>query len=105
MLLEIRTYTLQPGRREEFVAFFENDVMPAMQDVGMSLYGPFVSEEDPNVFVYLRTFRDEAQRHQQASAFYASDAWLGSMRDRALAMEQSYEVAVVTSTDGARCPA
>ncbi len=105
MLLEIRTYTLHPGRRDEFVEFFETEVIPAMQAVGMTIVGPFVSDDDPDLFVYLRPFVDDAQRTALSKAFYESDVWLGGMKERALALEQGYEVVVVTSTAGATWPA
>ncbi|HSJ27505.1 MAG TPA: NIPSNAP family protein [Acidimicrobiia bacterium] len=98
MLLEIRTYTLHPGKRPEFVAWFEEEVAPAMEAAGMSILGSFESIEDDDVFVYLRRFVDEDERTRLTAAFYSSDTWLSGMRDRALALESGYEVRLVRST-------
>lgn len=98
MLLEIRTYRLHPGRRPEFVAWFEEKVAPAMEAAGMTILGTFESTEDDDVFVYLRQFLDEEERDRLTSAFYASDAWLSGMKERALALESEYEVKLVRST-------
>lgn len=98
MILEIRRYEIEPGRRDEFVAFFDEEVLPEMRKVGMQIIGQFVSVEDPNVFFYLRAFEDEAQRESQTAAFYDSPAWTGDLRDKALDMETGYHVDVVEPT-------
>lgn len=98
MLLEIRTYTLRPGVRDEFVAWFENIVAPAMAAAGMRIVGSFISVEDDDVFIYLRAFTDAAERDRQYRAFYEGREWLGGMKERALQMELGYEVRLVTPT-------
>ncbi len=98
MLLEIRRYEIVPGRRDEFVEFFDREVVPAMEAVGMRIVGQFVSTEDENAFFYLRAFADEAERDEQYRAFYESEAWLDDLEGRALAMETAFRVEVVTPT-------
>ena len=98
MLLEIRTYTLHPGKRPEFVAWFEQEVAPAMEAAGMTILGSFESIEDDNVFVYLRQFVDGEKRNRLTAAFYASEPWLSGMKERALALESHHEVRLVRST-------
>ena len=102
MLLEIRTYTLRPGVRDEFVAWFETDVAPAMESAGLRIVGSFVSVEDEDVFVYLRAFADADERDRLTGAFYRSSAWLSGMRERAMALELGYDVRLVTPTPGSR---
>ena len=102
MLAEIRTYTLHPGVRDEFVAWFESEVLPAMEASGMRIRGPFVSVDDPDVFVYTRWWRDDAERTDTCDRFYASEAWTSGMRDRALALEKGYNVTLVRDTPQAR---
>ena len=99
MLLEIRTYTLHPGKRPEFVDWFEDQVVPAMEASGMTIVGTFESIEDENVFVYMRSFADEKERDRLTSTFYESEAWLSDMKDRALALESEFEVRLVRSTE------
>ena len=100
MLVEIRKYEIEPGRRDEFVDWFETNVLPAMEHAGMEILGVFVDVEDPDVFFYLKGFESEAERDRINAAFYDGDPWLNTMRDRALEMETGYEVALVRSTDG-----
>lgn len=98
MLLEIRTYTLHPGRRPEFVTWFEEEVAPAMEAAGMTILGSFVSVDNEDEFVYLRQFADEEERDRLTATFYASEAWLSGMKERALALESGFSVRVVRST-------
>ena len=98
MMLEIRTYTLHPGKRREFVAWFEDEMVPAMEQFGFTIVGSFESIEDEDVFVYLRSFSDEAERDRLTATFYASETWLSGMRDKALALEAGYEVRLLRST-------
>ena len=100
MLVEIRRYQIEPGRRDEFVEFFDTEVVPAMQEAGMEILGQFTSTEDDTVFYYLRAFDDEEQQRAQSTAFYESSAWLDDLKDRALDMETDWNVEVVTPTPG-----
>ncbi len=45
MLMEIRRYTIVPGRRDEFIAWSERDVLPLMEAAGMRIIGQFVDVE------------------------------------------------------------
>ena len=98
MLVEIRHYTIKPGLRDEFVAWFEDQVVPAMTEAGMRILGVFTGMEDPDAFFYLRAFEDMAERERLTQEFYGGVVWLDTMRDKALAMESSYEVHLVEST-------
>jgi hypothetical protein len=100
MLVEVRRYRLHPGRRDEFVDWFESTVVPEMERHGMRILGSFVDVEDPDVFVYLRGYRDDDERSRQIEAFYQSPRWLSEMKPHALELESGFEVALVRSTRG-----
>jgi hypothetical protein len=102
MLIEIRRYTIVPGRRDEFVEWFEAEVRPAMTAAGIRILGSFVSLDRDDVFVYLRGFADEEERERLTSSFHGSEAWTDGLRDRAIELETSYEVEVVRSTGGSQ---
>lgn len=98
LLVEIRRYVLEPGLRDEFVEWFEEEVLPAMEEAGMRILGVFTAVDDPDVFYYLRGYDSEEERTEVTEAFYQSPVWLEGMRDKALAMERSYTVELVRST-------
>lgn len=100
MLVEIRRYQIHEGRLEEFVRWFETEALPAMTEAGVQIVGTFVDTENPDVFVYLKAFESAEERERLNSEFYGSDLWLDTLRDRALEMEESYQVSVVQSTPG-----
>ena len=89
MLFELRQYTCQPGCREAFVDAMEQLVIPFQVKQGMVILGSFVAEEDPNAYVWIRRFKDEAEREKLYTDVYQSDYWkaevapvLGPMLDR-----------------------
>lgn len=92
MIMEVRTYRLQPGVRTEFVEFFRTQSIPRMQAAGMSVVGQFSSVSDPDVFAYVRTFSSVEQREEQYRRFYESEDWLGGMIDFAIGKEESFDV-------------
>lgn len=92
MIMEFRTYTMQPGSRESFVAYFEAEAIPRMRAAGMTVLGQFSSVTDENVFAYARTFVNLEEREKQYKAFYESEDWLGWMIDTAMGKEESFVV-------------
>jgi hypothetical protein len=89
MLFELRQYVVRPGHREEWVRFFEDEIVPFQTSKGMRIIGSWVGESDPEVFVWIRGFKDEADRIQLYQDVYESDEWktrfaprTGAMLDR-----------------------
>ena len=74
-VLELRQYTLHPGRRDELVALFEREFVEAQEAAGMRLFGTFRDLDDPDRFVWLRGFADMAARADALGAFYFGPAW------------------------------
>jgi len=56
MIVEVRSYRIKPGRREEFIKFFETRSIPALRSHGMKILGPLLDLENPNKFVFLAQF-------------------------------------------------
>ena len=102
MLLEIRRYTIVPGRRDEFAAWFDSEVVPVMEAAGMRIVGQFTSVDDPDVFFYLRAFADEEERSRQYAAVYESEVWREQLEPYALALETGARVEVVRPTPASR---
>ncbi len=75
MLFELRQYTINEGRREEFVRLMEEQIIPFQVSQGMTILGSFISEEDENTYVWIRRFHSEEEREQQYESVYASDHW------------------------------
>jgi quinol monooxygenase YgiN len=82
-VVELRRYTLVPGRRDEMISVFERELMEGQQEAGMFLLGLFRDLDRPDHFVWLRGFRDMDARQDALTAFYSGPVWkehAGSVR-------------------------
>ena len=75
MYYEIRRYQAQPGRREEWVRYMEDVVIPFQASQGMDVTASFVDAEDEDGYVWIRRFEDEAQSEAVYAAVYEHDRW------------------------------
>ncbi|MFD3915938.1 NIPSNAP family protein [Streptomyces sp. NPDC058603] len=74
-VIELRQYTLRPGRRDELIELFDREFVETQEEAGMFVLGQFRDLDDPDRFVWLRGFRDMAARHHALTAFYNGPAW------------------------------
>ena len=74
-VLELRRYTLQPGRRDELIALFEREFVEPQEELGAQVVGTFRDVADPDAFVWVRAFADMAVRHRALTAFYGGPVW------------------------------
>src|ERR1700739_2722200 len=86
MIVEVRRYRIKPGRRDEFIRFFESQSIPALRAYGMKVLGPLVDVENPNAFVFLRGFPSLEARDSMKEAFYGSELWKKEMEGIAMPM-------------------
>lgn len=74
-LVELRRYTLHPGRRDELIALFEREFVETQEACGIELLGQFRDLDAPDRFVWLRGFPDPMRRADALAAFYGGPAW------------------------------
>ena len=93
--VEIRSYDLKPGAREEYHRLFLEEAMPLLQrfDVDVVAYGP--SLHDENSYYLIRRFDSLTQREQSEESFYGSDAWRQGPREAVLACIENYTECVI----------
>jgi hypothetical protein len=72
---EIRRYRTRPGRREEWVRYMEDVVLPFQTSLGMDVTASFTDEEDEDGYVWIRRFEDEAHGKALYEAVYGHDRW------------------------------
>ncbi|WP_406192727.1 NIPSNAP family protein [Kitasatospora sp. NBC_01560] len=98
MFYEIRHYLTKPGRRDEWLRFMDRTVIPFQSSKGMVITASFVDEEDPDGYVWIRRFEDEAHRVAAYAAVYESERWideLGPAVDDLLFVDESVVTRVV----------
>jgi NIPSNAP len=100
MIVEVRSYRIAPGRRDEFLEFFQNRSIPALRACGMEVVGPFIDLENPNKFVWLRLFPSLEERERMRTAFYEGDLWKNELEAIAMPMLESYDVVLCETSPG-----
>ena len=100
MIVEVRSYRIKPGRRAEFVHMFETRAVPALRAHGMSVTGPFLDVENPNKFVWLRSFPSLEDRDRMKDAFYEGELWKNELEAIAMPMLDSYDVILCETSPG-----
>jgi heme-degrading monooxygenase HmoA len=99
MIVEMRTYKLKPGKRDEFLAIFRSKSMPAHEELGMKILGPWLSIEDPDTFFFMRGFPDFASREPMKAKFYEGELWKTELEGLLMPMIERYEVVLVDDAE------
>src|SRR5438445_13797189 len=100
MIVEVRSYTIKPGHRDEFITFFETRAVPAQRAHGMKILGPLLDLENPNKFVWLRSFPSLEEPDQMKNAFYEGQLWKNELGSIAMPMVESYDVILCETSLG-----
>ena len=100
MIVEVRSYRIKLGRREEFIKFFETRAVPALRSHGMRVVGPLLDLENPNKFVWLRIFPSLDERERMRTAFYEGELWKNELESIAMPMLESYDVILCETSPG-----
>lgn len=74
-VVELRQYTLRPGRRDVLVDLFDAALVEPQEATGMRIIGQFRDLDRPDRFVWLRGFPDMERRRASLTAFYDGPVW------------------------------
>jgi hypothetical protein len=91
-IVELRQYTLYPGRREPFITLFDGTFADPLDATGMTVIGQFRDLDRPDRFVWMRGFQDMPARAQALAAFYDGDLWHAHRNEANASMEDSDNV-------------
>jgi hypothetical protein len=94
-IVEVRSYNLKPGTRDQFQALFEREALPMLKrwKVDVVAYGP--SAHDKDSWFLMRGFTGVEQRQKDEDAFYGSDEWIKGPRAAILAGIDTYATIVI----------
>ena len=95
MIIEMRTYKTKPGKRSQFLETFRSKSIPAHTEIGMRIFGPFLSIEDPDTFFFMRGFPDVASREPMKAKFYEGELWKRELENILMPMLDKYDVVLV----------
>lgn len=98
-VIEIRSYNLKPGTRNEFQKLFVDQALPLLTKwkVDVVAYGP--SLHDENSFFLARSYTNLNHRQQSQDAFYGSEGWVKGPREAVLALVENYTTIVLPRKD------
>jgi len=87
--VEVRSYNLKPGRREEFHRLVLDRSMPLVRKwkVDVVDFGPSLHDEDS--YYLIRAYGSLAERASSHEAFYASPEWRQGPREAIIALIES----------------
>jgi hypothetical protein len=74
-IVELRQYTLRPGRRDELIELFEREFIEPQEAAGMQVLGQFIDMNSPDRFVWLRGYSDMEARKTSLKDFYFGPVW------------------------------
>jgi hypothetical protein len=94
-IVEIRTYRLLPGIREEYDRLFREEALPLLRRSEVDVVAAGPSIDDPNGYFLIRSFSDLADREQREDRFYSSPEWRDGPREAVIEKIEVYTDAVV----------
>ena len=100
MIVEVRSYRIKPGKRDEFIKMFETRAVAAQREYGIKIVGPLLDVENPNKFVFLRSFPSLEDRDRMKDAFYGGDLWKNELEAFAMPLLDSYDVILCEASPG-----
>jgi len=100
MIVEVRSYRIKPGMRDEFIKMFETRAVPAQREFGIKIVGPLLDVENPNKFVFLRSFPSLEDRDRMKDAFYGGEVWKNELEAFAMPLLDSYDVILCEASPG-----
>ena len=74
-IVELRQYTMYPGRRDTLITLFENEFIETQEAVGIRVLGLFRDINNANRFVWMRGFPDMQARRKALTDFYFGPDW------------------------------
>jgi quinol monooxygenase YgiN len=75
MVMELRQYTLHPGKRDVLIDIFDRNFVESQEEQGMRIVGQFRDLDNADHFVWLRSFADMASRAKALNGFYYGPVW------------------------------
>ena len=94
-VLDVRTYRLVPGKRDELDQLFREGALPMLVRHGIDVVAYGASLDDDDSYCLIRAFPSASQRRKQLDAFYGSDEWRQNYADAVMALIESYHVVLI----------
>lgn len=74
-VVDLRQYTVYPGRRDRLIEVFDSSLVEGQEAEGMHIVGQFRDLDHPDRYVWLRGFPELATRGRALTNFYSGPVW------------------------------
>jgi quinol monooxygenase YgiN len=74
-IFELRQYVLHPGQRDVLVEVFDDNFVEGQEAAGIRIIGQYRDLDDPDRFVWLRSFPDMESRQAALTKLYTGPVW------------------------------
>ena len=74
-IVDLRMYTHQPNKRDDFIQLFEDQFIESQETVGIEIIGRFYDLDDPNRCIWMRGFNNMPDRKASLTSFYTGPVW------------------------------
>ena len=74
-VVELRQYTLHPGKRDVLIDLFDREFIDPQEALGITVIGQFRDLDHSDRFVWFRGFSDMTSRAKALSDFYGGPVW------------------------------
>jgi hypothetical protein len=88
--VDFRSYTLKPGRAEEFAQLMRTQALPLLHKWGFDVVAQGLSTDGDDKGYLVRAYRDLTHREVSEDIFYGSTDWLDGPREAILACIEDY---------------
>ena len=79
MYAQLRVYTVNRGKMEAWVEWFNNKARPVLEQAGQQFLGPWINEKSTE-FIWIRTYESAEAAKSKNEAFSSSSAWQSHSR-------------------------
>ncbi|MFD2051645.1 NIPSNAP family protein [Mesorhizobium calcicola] len=73
--VELRQYTLKPGKRDTLIDIFDGRLIEGQEEAGMTIIGQFRDLDRQDMFVWMRGFDGMDARRDALATFYGGPVW------------------------------
>jgi NIPSNAP len=99
-VIEVRTYKIRPGQRDEIMGLLRDRLFPLHREIGIRVLGLFPSAEDQDTFTWLRAFPDADSRDAMCKTLYGGAEWKDELQELIVPAITEHNVAVLEDAPG-----
>jgi hypothetical protein len=75
-VIELRNYLIKPGKRDDFINYFETNFIQSQNQLGGHILGQYRIKNADDNFFWIRGFHDMPSRNKFLNDFYYSSFWI-----------------------------